>query len=708
MKKNYFLTRHQQFSYYKKFSNLQKRIISLIRSGDFYKLSVEIRNRLVRRLKLLYSRLMRIAGKEKLRWAGAAMALILSTSFAKAQFADPVMVSGFNAQILSSPTFADYDADGDLDIIEGDFYGRIFPVQNINGVFGRVVNPFDSIDAGQYSMPAMADIDNDGDLDLLVGNGEGTFRYYENIGEYFPERTGMDNPVNGIDLGAWSHPVFHDVDMDGDYDIVSGDRYNKIHYIKNNGGIFAHQAAMDNPFNVVSIPQGYNTAPAFADLDMDGDDDLFVGEYYGGIHYYENSGGVYIEQTGEANPFDGMFFGLVPDPSFIDIDDDGDLDFIVGDYFSERTNFYRNDEGEFNLKRGTSSPFEGLLGDLSAAPAFSDMDNDGDLDLLIGEKYGRLKYYEFSDEGFIPLEETFSFTGIADTIPIPVFADIDNDADEDLVVGTKNGLLRYFLKEGPNDFVEKTGTDNPFSEVDLGSNASPAFVDIDDDNDQDLFVGTSVEGYGRIFYYKNEEGVYTEQTGGDNPFNNINSLTDTIGGIINPVFEDIDADGDADLYIGSGEGILSYINNEGVFTDAGTENPFSGLDLGIQLQLYPAFADTDEDGDMDLFIGTMSKYGDGQVYFLENLSEPHINAMEPEISTNAVHIYSHEKTIVVDPGNEFIDRIEIYDLSGALIIVSEVHQNGKIEIELNELSDGLYLVRVFSEGIPSTGKVVIR
>ena len=72
----------------------------------------------------------------------------------------------------------------------------------------------------------------------------------------------------------------------------------------------------------------------------------------------------------------------------------------------------------------------------------------------------------------------------------PTFVDIDGDSDLDLVVGTADGSLRSFANYG-GVFTELTGAANPFTGLDIGVGSAPAFADLEGDADLDLVVGSN-------------------------------------------------------------------------------------------------------------------------------------------------------------------------------------------------------------------------
>ena len=149
---------------------------------------------------------------------------------------------------------------------------------------------------GGLSTPSFADLDGDGDLDAIVGEIDGNLHYFENTGSAtapaFTEQTGAANPFDGVDVGVTSAPSFADLDGDGDLDAVVGENDGILNYFENTGSAtapaFTEHTGAANPFNGVDV--GGLSTPSFADLDGDGDLDAVVGEYDGILNYFENTG----------------------------------------------------------------------------------------------------------------------------------------------------------------------------------------------------------------------------------------------------------------------------------------------------------------------------------------------------------------------------------------------------------------------------------
>ena len=318
-----------------------------------------------------------------------------------------------------------------------------------------MMNPMDRFDVGSHSAPALVDIDGDGDADMFVGNSAGNILYFENNGHCskassssanwnwtkcvssgilwepsFMERRGAgQNPLNGVNAGDKARPAFADIDGDGDYDMFIGNGHSggvvdiakqtfdnqrtrgdvnvenggNLLYFENVGNskrpTFRQRPGIENPMNEIDF--GSFASPALKDIDGDGDPDMFIGKEDGTIAYFKNTGSITIpiftEMTGIDNPMDSMHVGMFSSPALEDIDGDGDVDMLVGDstgfitYFENTGNV---NSSEFMLTTGVYNPMDGINAGLSIGLALKDMDGDKDVDLFVGESYGKLKYFK--------------------------------------------------------------------------------------------------------------------------------------------------------------------------------------------------------------------------------------------------------------------------------------------------------------------------
>ena len=241
-------------------------------------------------------------------------------------------------------------------------------------------------------------------------------------------------------------------------------------------------------------------------------------------------------------------------PVFVDLDDDGDLDLIVGNYYGTLTCFKNVGNSTSPSWEADSSVFSGIDVGYSSAPTFADLDNDGDLDLIIGEEYGTLKYYKNTGNKTAPswAQDTSIFSGIdVGYNSAPIFADLDNDGDLDLIIGEYYGDLNYYKNTGSNTSPTWSLDTSIFSGIDVGYYSIPTFADLDWDGDLDLVIG---ENYGYLNYYKNE---------GSNTWTSDSTMFSGIGYLNNdaPAFADLDGDGYVDLILGQSNGALSFYRN---------------------------------------------------------------------------------------------------------------------------------------------------
>ncbi len=277
-------------------------------------------------------------------------------------------------------------------------------------------NPFDGVNLTSVSAPTFADLDGDGDLDACVGESSGKVILFQNIGTAnTPLLSNLGNIISTQDAGL-TFPTFVDIDNDGDkdayvfgthyeYNSVSGkmDENRSLMYYPNNGTV--NIPNFDNTPNS-TIGETVNNSstiyyPAFVDIDNDGDKDLFMGLFDGSFRFYENNGTASNPNLVETNthPLSGVNAGFVIAPVFVDFDQDGDQDLVVGDYYGG-LKYYKNtgnaSNANFELQSGVDNPFDGLNFTMLSTPTFADIDGDGDQDLFVGEYSGKISYFENS------------------------------------------------------------------------------------------------------------------------------------------------------------------------------------------------------------------------------------------------------------------------------------------------------------------------
>jgi hypothetical protein len=284
----------------------------------------------------------------------------------------------------STPAFFDLNKDGHLDGFAG----------NTSGQINYLNNPLSGIDVGSYASPTFVDLDNDGDEDTVVGNRDGGIIYFRNEGNgNFTQLLGAANPFFSVNVGSYAAPTFADVNNDGHLDATIGNSDGTLSYYRNNGnGTFAKLIGANNPFNLVDI--GSYSAPVFADLDKDGDQDLFIGESDGTINYYKNNNGTFALTVGSANPFTTVDVGSYSRLSFADLDEDGDLDAFIGNSDGVIKYFENDGKNIFTERLNSSNPFNGLDVGSYSVPSFADLDRDGDKDAFIGNSDGAIYFYE--------------------------------------------------------------------------------------------------------------------------------------------------------------------------------------------------------------------------------------------------------------------------------------------------------------------------
>ena len=548
-------------------------------------------------------------------------------------------LGGFN---IPRPQLVDIDGDGDDDLFVQEETERIMLFENVLGEtpqFQWRTDHFQDLDVGEWFR--FVDLDQDGDVDLLAERPFSYMRYYRNDGtpqqaRFVPAAdTLRDTSGAALFSDRQNIPNATDVDCDGRMDLLIGrlvgtvTRYEDTVADPNGVPRFRHVTDSFEDIEIIAqigSAHGANTM-ALGDVDDDGDQDLFWGDYFEpGILFLENTGTCRNPTlTGNPVPFpteEPLRTSGYNAPALGDVDGDGDSDLLVGvlggAYNPNTTtadNFHYLEQGEGGVFENRTSRFVSML-DFGAEsiPVAVDLDGDGDMDLLVGNKIEQDdtqngKLYRLINEGS-PGEPSFRLDGEMDVGGgyhlLPAFGDLDGDGDADAILGSWGDEVRMYVNEATDGSIQLTQVDSAVVTLTRGRNATPTLGDIDGDGDLDLFIG---ESSGALNFYENS---------GTSQVPEFTLVSDEFGGFdvgrrSVPVLHDLDWDGDLDLLVGSESEGIRHFRNDGTpqspyFVDAGA------LDLGDFGFAAPAFVDIDADGDDDVLLGGSR----GGLWFYEN------------------------------------------------------------------------------------------
>ncbi|WKZ69022.1 MAG: FG-GAP-like repeat-containing protein [Melioribacteraceae bacterium] len=516
----------------------------------------------------------------------------------------------------------------------------------------REINPFEvshkhglfnNIFSGGLNNPEFqfVDIDADDDYDLFILSSEGSFVFFENTGNKFNPVFTLSEKIP-IGLAVYDWFFFVDIDNDSDYDFFTGQRGSKVKYFENNGSKFSSnfELKIDTVRNFLgqdlNVESGSN--PAFVDIDNDGDFDLICGNTSGTANFYKNIGSpeefVFDSLDGE---WQNLRVGLgkmqnqnrhgSSSIEFVDIENNETLDLFWGDLFNSSLYFIRNtgtpNEPQMVIE-SSSYPInsDSISTEGFNMPRFIDIDHDGDLDLFSSvlwndpsikrsisfRKNNGGNQFEFITDNYLNLLDVGSRS-------IPELIDIDNDGDLDLFIGSED------IFDGSIYFLENTGTANDPSFVLVDSNyfginselsLSPTFGDLDNDGDFDLLVGNT---FNDILYLENTGTKVNPNFENRGVLKNQNNQNINGGVYIRPRLFDVDNDGDLDLIIGNFKGEVLLYRNIGSPANYSFQLDESYFDLGKPGNYTnPFLYDYDNDGINELFVGIDSGY----IFLYEN------------------------------------------------------------------------------------------
>jgi len=340
---------------------------------------------------------------------------IKTNIYSQVQFNTHLIFTGSGGGETQSVCAADFDGDGDIDVLSGGISGIYLYENDGNQNFNHI-----NIGAGtDISKVFSIDIDSDDDIDVVFADfGRDLIALLKNDGD---SNFTVDTIYVILNDALWADVYAIDFDTDGDIDVIStysgGTGAGHIVWHENDGNeSFTHHT-------VFSL-----SARSIYPVDLDGDDDMDViaahWQTNNTISWYENDG----NENFTWHIIDGGY-NLGNSIHAADVDDDGDIDVISGEWQTlPGTFWYENNGAESFTKHSIS-----LTGTSSVYPI--DIEGDGDLDVISADFGNKVTIYE--NDGNQIFTENIIGGGPASQSVYPI--DVDGDGDIDVVSAFSNG-----------------------------------------------------------------------------------------------------------------------------------------------------------------------------------------------------------------------------------------------------------------------------
>ena len=367
------------------------------------------------------------------------------------------------------------------------------------------------------------------------------------------------------------------------------------------------------PDNIVT-PQANTWSVAWGDYNNDCYPDLFIANYdsdESNILYKNNGDGTFTEE------FINLFAGDKASSTvgtWGDYDNDGDLDLFVANNIGTGNFLYRNENNGTSFTRIFNDPIVNDLGYAHGA-TWVDYDNDGFLDMFTAEffvtRFNNL--YHSNGDGTFTKNTTAALTLDAASSVSGVWGDYDNDGDQDLFVANTNNENNFLYRNDGNGNFTKITTGAIVN--DGGQSVGASWGDYDSDNDLDLFVANSGQ-QNNFLYTNNGDGTFTKVTTG--------AIVNDGGHSHGSSWADVNNDGWLDLFVANDQNSVNYLymnNADGTFSKV--DHRLSLFTTGGGNSFGSAFADFDNDGDLDLFV---ANHDDQTNVLIQNYSQASSNA----------------------------------------------------------------------------------
>ncbi len=361
---------------------------------------------------------------------------------------------------------------------------------------------------------------------------------------------------------------------------MDGDGYDDLILLNQSKDLYIDYQNPNGTFTSHSMGQASSSAQwgiSVGDVNGDGHKDFFSGGNFDGVHFLQMTGRG--QSNGWTNLNNGQMF--MQCNNMADINNDGALD-IFACHDTNAPKIWMND-GTGNLSytdyigwaTNPTSDASGNYGSL-----WLDFDNDGDLDLFISHcrqgvnnstdprRWNRM-FVNDGNNQYTDRALEFGLQNRNQSWAVD-FGDIDNDGDLDLVVTNHDTNMQLFLNDGTGHFTEATAGSGLAI---TGAFLQAKLVDLDNDGYLDLITSGNLGGSAEHYFHGNGNGTFTEMPNMLPEPSSRNLHTFAVG--------DLNHDGFIDVYAGYGQGYVtpSTTRNDELYLNNGNSNHFLSFTL---------------------------------------------------------------------------------------------------------------------------------
>ena len=578
------------------------------------------------------------------------------------------------------PGIADVDNDGDLDILAF-------------GVLGSFLGMHKNLSMEKYGNADSLDYEHTTYCwGHFAESDESNVLYFDTC---MPGTYHLAPSILRNERHTGSTLLMHDFDNNGQIDLLLGDvDYPSLFALYNNGTIDdAYISFADTLF-----PQGTSRIKLFSmpvatynDVNNDNIKDLVVSPFDPGIitSRNKNSSWLYTNSGTDTNPVfelvqtnflqsDMIDVGSGAYPVIYDWDGDGLDDLFIGNFGYYSHSYYVNY-------------------------------------FLHSVYYSRIAYYKNTGTLQNPVFQLWDrdFAGLSNlqkTGLIPAFSDIDGDGNTDLLIGESNGNIIY-ARNNNTDIFEIV-TEN-YLTIDVGDYSAPQLFDLDKDGIKDLIIG---EKAGNVNYYMNNGSVgnpsflyVTDSLGKIN----VTDYTISWNGYSTPSFFR-DENQNTGLVVGSEQGVIYYFtdidsNIDGNYTESNELNMLldtSDVNFDRGMRTGAAICNLHSDATLEMIVGNYSgglEYFNGIVNVLSDINNSS-EIMKLDIYPNPAR---NEVVITLPETSRYI-KIAMYDIVGTEVLSQSYKTKNKaITLSISDLKSGVYIIKTEIENKMSENKLVV-